>query len=315
MPLQTFLSNLDNAYLLVKLAQSIEDPQSKQLLYRSVIVLSVAHWQNFNEEVLLKFADFIEKRANSSNNLPHSVQREIGKWVMAKEQIEKYPSKTGKLIWDYAGGIWKEHYRALFQEKIEELNTPNSTNLIKLFKSILGIEDISISWSNEITSYTPSIKLDDILKIRHKIAHGSFCDTLIEEGMDEDINILKDIARVSYKLAENETSRILEYCGTLYSLETFDLIGLIKWLANLQEPRTFIVHDLSSINTSWFANHKKLSHDSWNLLDGPPNHRTTTDRFDDFIAGNISIPFEIVSFGGKDSIPKPGTRMVSYKDL
>jgi hypothetical protein len=157
--------------------------------------------------------------------------------------------------------------------------------------------------------------LDNILNTRHEIAHGSFSDTLTEKDMENDINVLKEIANVTYTVAQYETLKLLEDCGTHYTLDTFDLRGLIKWLAGLAEPRCFKVNDLSSINSSWYANHNKLSYDAWGLLQGPTSQRTPTGKFNYFIAGKLALPYEIISFGGSDSIAKPGTSMIYFKDL
>jgi len=314
-PYETFMTNISNAIQLIDIANGVADPNSKQLLYRSAIVLSVAHWQNYNEELVGQYADLIRQRATSSENLPGIVRREIGKWVMRQQSVQKHPEKVAKLIWDYAAGIWKNHYGEFAREFIKELNTPNSKNLVELYRSILGIDDISNAWSTEITTYPPSEALDSILKTRHEIAHGSFKDMLNEQDLGTRINTLKEIARVSYSIASSETLKILANCGTPYSLDTFDSRGLIKWLATLPEPIFFSVSDLRADHAAWYANHKKLSHIVWDLLQGPPTHRTTTENFKKFISGEIFIPYEIISFDGVDSIAKPGTPMVYFKDL
>jgi hypothetical protein len=314
-PYETFMTNISNALQLIDIAKGVADPNSKQLLYRSAIVLSVAHWQNYNEELVGQYADLIRQRATSSENLPGIVRREIGKWVMRKQAVHKYPEKAAKLIWDYAGGIWKDHYGEFAREIIKELNTPNSKKLVELYRGILGIEDISKDWARFLTAYPPSEALDRILNTRHEIAHGSFNGTLTEKQMIDDTAILQEIAGVTHLVVSYETGMLLENCGSHYSLDSFDLRGLIKWLVTLPEPRIFSVDDLRAINPNWYGNHKKLSHTVWDLLQGPPSHRTTTDTFNKFISGEISIPYEIVSFDGVDSIAKPGTSMVFFKDL
>lgn len=315
-PYETFMINISNALQLIDIAKNVADPNSQQLLFRSAIVLSVAHWQNFNEEVIGQYSSMIQKRSKASTNLSNIVRDEIGKWIYAKEAIKDNPQKSQKLIWEYANGIWKKHYGEFAQEKIGQLNTPNTKNLVVLYKAILGIENISTIWANKITSYSPSIALDTVLNKRHEIAHGrSFIGNLSQDKVEEYINHLNEIAEVSYSIVTIETAKILESCGEPYSLDTFQLKGLIKWLAELPEPRTFDAHDLSSINTTWFGNHRKLSHTDWPLLEGPAKIRVTTEKFKDFIEGKTSLPYEIISFDGKNSIPKPGTAMIYFKDL
>lgn len=316
MPYTTFITNLDNALQLVTIARGIADPNSQQLLYRSAVVLSVAHWQNFNEELLKKYSKLINDYSKSSNNLPDIVRQEIGSWIYLNHGIDKDPLKSKKLIWEFASGLWKRYYQVFAQEKTGQLNTPNSKNLIAVYTSILGIKNINVHWVNQITVYNPVQALDQILIRRHEIAHGrSFVANLAESDIIGYIDVLKEIARVTYSIAESETSNVLAQCGTLYTLDSYDSSGLIKWLAALPEPRFFSVSQLRTIDAAWYANHKKLSHSSWNLLSGRNTHRTTTDSFTRFIAGEIAIPYEIVSFNGVDSIAKPGTPMVYFRDL
>lgn len=315
MPYETFMTNIANALQLINVAKIVEDPNSKQLLYRSTIVLSVAHWQYFNEELVRQYSKLIQNRATSSKNIPEIVRTEIGKWLIPKEVTSNQTEKYRKLIWEYAGGKWKKDYGEFAEEKIRKLNTPNSKILVDLYRSVLGIENISGAWSAEILSYNPSKALDIILMKRHEIAHGNFSDILSENDLEGYLNALKEIAKVSYSVASDETAKILEKCGPHYTLDSYDLKGLIKWLADLKEPKIFKVRDLSSINGTWHSNQNKLSYAAWDLLQGPTNQRIPTDKFMRFIAGEIAIPYEIVSFRGVDSIAKQGTAMLYFKDL
>lgn len=259
MPYETFITNITNAHQLIRIARSVEDPNSKQLLYRSTVVLSVAHWQNFNEAVILYYSNLIQQRAASSKNLPNAVRKEVGKWIMRKEATVNHPDKVAKLIWDYADGIWKKHYGEFVQEIVDELNTPNSTKLNELYNSTLGIRAMADLWKSRVTSYSPTEMLDKILTTRHEIAHGSFSGILSENELELYIDALKEMAWVTFTIATDETSKLLETCGTHYTLDSFDLKGLIKWVAEQAEPRVFKVNDMSRINNSWYANHNKLS--------------------------------------------------------
>ena len=129
------------------------------------------------------------------------------------------------------------------------------------------------------------------------------------------IECLRKNAEQSHEYASSKVPEIVEGSGICYSLDDFDLSGLIKWLAANPDELPFAVADLSTVSTNWYANHKKLSHVSWDLLEGSATARRTTEKFRQFVAGEVSIPYEIISFGGKDSTEKSGTKMVYFKDL
>jgi hypothetical protein len=313
MPYEKFKSNISNAVQLLEVAKIVDEPNSKQLLIRSTVVLCVAYWQNFNETLVLEYAKSIQKRAKSSKNLPKPVRDEIGKWINRKNNFEKNPEKAAKIIWEYADGIWKRHYGEFVEEIIVKLNTPNSKKLNELYNSALGINNISNSWDPQKTVSTNAI--DDILDIRHEIAHGTQTKILTADEVENHIKKISDIAEVTYKTATAEYIKILGVTGNHYKLNDFGLKNLIKWISEKEKPFLFKPSDLSKIDPSWYGNYKKLTYQAWALIENDGKNRRPTEKFYKFIAGELAIPFEIVSFGGKDTIPAPGTEMVFFKEL
>jgi hypothetical protein len=53
-------------------------------------------------------------------------------------------------------------------ERIKKFNTPNSENIDNLFKSVIGLENIT----NFLDQKADRRKIDEILQIRHSIAHS-----------------------------------------------------------------------------------------------------------------------------------------------
>ncbi len=315
MPYNDFVSNANDALSLLDIADHIDDDVRAQLICRSYSVLIIAYWQNYNEKLLAQFSEVLRQRAKSGENLPSKVRREIGKWVLRKENIYKHPEKTASLIWEYASGSWRDDYGKFVKDQLSKFNTPNSTNLITLYQSILGIENINQHWSDYLHNRTATQSLEFILETRHEIAHGVYDGVLNTNDLRRQFDFLLTIANDTYTVSSDHIVEILKDFGNHWNLNSFNLIGLIQWLSNLPEPRSFAVRDLAEINRKWYSNHRKLGYSVWDFLQGPSSNRSATEKFERFLAGEIQIPYEIISFGGNDAIAKPGTRMIYFDDL
>jgi hypothetical protein len=316
MPYDDFISNTRDALALIDIADQTDDQVSAQLICRSSIVLVIAYWQNYNERLLLDFSEVLRQRARQGDDLPQKVRKEIGKWVLREQNIHAHPEKAALLIWQYASGRWRDDYGEFVEDKTEKLNTPNSKNLQSLYQAILGIDEIAAEWSSDsLDDVTAAEYLDAFLDKRHEIAHGAFSGELDTTDIRNQIAFLSTIAQDTYIASSNHMAEILEGIGRHWNLNSFNLTGLIRWVADLPEPRTFAVSNLAEINRQWYANHRKLEYPAWGLLQGPSNRRTTTENFEMFLSGEVKLPYEIISFGGNDAILKPGTRMISYDEL
>ena len=314
---KTFSDSLDEAISLLKLSDKpeIASKPDAQLLLRSAVVLSVAFWQNYHESHVQDISKIILQRCRESEKLPELIRNKVGNWVVQEHNIENEPYNTASLVWEFADEKWRSFYTDYVQHMVSRLNTPNTKNIIVLYRSVLGLKNIADCWSNGINDESPSDSINYILDIRHEIAHGSFRSTLSYDQVLEMIECLRKNAEESHEYASSKAPEIMASSGICYSLDNFDLSDLIKWLAANPDELPFAVADLSTVNTNWYANHKKLSHVSWALLEGPATARRTTEKFRQFVAGEVSIPYEIISFGGKDSIEKSGTKMVKFDDL
>ena len=314
---ERFSTSIDEAISLLKLSQNSEIASSKdaQLVLRSSVVLSVAFWQNYHESCVQDISSTIMQRCRDSAKLPKLIRKEVAKWLMQEQGIKKNPERAALLVWEFAGGKWRSYYTDYVKHMVSKFNTPNTENINALYASVLGLEKISDSWPIGINGKSSSESIDCILDIRHRIAHGSFRSTLSYNQVLEMIECLRKNVKQSYECASSKAAEIMESFGKCYSFNDFDLSSFIKWLAANPDKIPFAVADLSKVNNNWYANHKKLSHISWDLLEGPATARKTTEKFSQFIEVQLALPYEIISFGGKDSMPKPGTKMVYFADL
>src|SRR5947209_5514244 len=77
----------------------------------------------------------------------------------------------------HAQPAWARHAFSLFRARItaevKQFNTPNSQNVRRLFQNCLGFDPWPFwSWRRSIAQRTRT-RLDDWLRIRHGVAHGS----------------------------------------------------------------------------------------------------------------------------------------------
>ncbi len=217
---KTFSDSLDDAISLLKLSEKSEiaSDRDAQLVLRSAVVLSVAFWQNYYESHVEDISKVIMQRCRKSEKLPELIRDKVGNWVVQEKNIKRRPYKTASLVWEFAGGKWRSYYTDYIKHMVSRLNTPNTKNIIALYRSVLGLENIAECWSSRINGKSPSESIDYIFDIRHDSAHGSFNTTLSNEHVQEMIECLRENAKQSYDCASLELDKITESSGTPYSL-------------------------------------------------------------------------------------------------
>ena len=124
---------------------------------RSGVLMLCAAWELYLEELMIESARILTGRANSPDQLPQHVQKEIAKCV----RESKHDLKPLEL----AGDGWKTVYENHCIQTVKGLNTPKSTNLDPIFKRLLGVEEISRSWSIGVN------ELNGFVSARGDIAH------------------------------------------------------------------------------------------------------------------------------------------------
>ncbi len=115
---------------------------------RGGVLMLCAAWELYLEEVAIESARIFVDRIDSPDQLPLPVQKEISKVV----KDSKHELKPLEL----AGDGWATVYQNHVGQSVSLLNTPKSTNLNPLYKRLLGIEEISSTWSagaQEINSF------------------------------------------------------------------------------------------------------------------------------------------------------------------
>lgn len=150
---------------------------------RSAIVFMCAAWQVYAEDVAKEVARFMVDNTQSFESLPDTVQKEYLKAVEGyckNAYSRKGPFGAGKSsdechesmvrafsrLNELDEGNWKR-----FDNDISRINTPNSDNVLGFFKEWFSIDKQDFR-KKEVDSVSIG-KIDEVLDLRHKVAHGA----------------------------------------------------------------------------------------------------------------------------------------------
>lgn len=144
------------------------------VLNRSAIILAVAAWESFVEDLAIRNSVALERRLKRAEDLPESIRTPLLLWIYESAKFSSPTNEARAAMWSLAGNGWRFKFRDFVKEKSKNLNTPNSENVAKLFRLSLGIQNITDDWIyRRWGSDTYNKRLDDLLRLRHRVAHGA----------------------------------------------------------------------------------------------------------------------------------------------
>lgn len=179
-------------------------------LNRSAIILSVAAWEAFVEDLAVRNCSSLARRLKKASDLPDAVKAPMLVWLYENGGFSGPTRSAQDAMWSLAGQGWREVVRNFAKQKARNLNTPNSENITKLFRCTLGIHDITECWGyRRWNADTYREKLDDLLKLRHRVAHGALrTETVGKTRAKEAVSLVRS-------LGERSSVQISEYFATL----------------------------------------------------------------------------------------------------
>jgi hypothetical protein len=139
-----------------------------EVLNKSAIVLLVACWESFVEDVAETAFSILLRRARKYDLFAARVRSDAAKPL--KE------AKDERAVWKLAGDGWrsvlKDYKVSLLEKYIGKLNTQRPSQVDAIYDSLLGIRSISSYWRWQHTTADNSRrKLDDLIDLRGSIAH------------------------------------------------------------------------------------------------------------------------------------------------
>ena len=167
------LQNMDEVNKLVKLHTTIGggkvgNKTGINVLNKSAIVLVVACWEAFIEDLAKNAFNKLLEYCSTPNQLPKPIR------TFVMEYIKKDPNQ--ERAWDLAGEGWKEileeYKEVVLQRYLFRFNTPTQENIDNLFLELIGFKRLSKFWVWEWnTNSRVCNRLQGLIQQRHQIAH------------------------------------------------------------------------------------------------------------------------------------------------
>jgi hypothetical protein len=209
-PPETFQENLEEVKNLLAIHRFLtgEKPGRRHsavaVLNKSGIVLLVACWESFVEDLADKTFSALLTSAKTPYYFPKSVQ----KLVVSLLKDDKNELK----ILELAGDGWKSTLKQYRTETVTKFiggfNTPSAENIDGLFSGLIGLDNLSKCWSWPKTRPgSARRRLSKLIKLRGDIAHRvkSKSGKTIQKGAVE------SYSEFIQQLAEHSNQRVNRY--------------------------------------------------------------------------------------------------------
>jgi hypothetical protein len=139
-----------------------------EVLNKSAIVLLVACWEAFVEDLVSFSFDFLLQNATSHTVFPNSVLTYASKSL--KEANDE------RQVWELAGTGWqavlRNHKVKTLSKYLDNFNTPRAENVDALFQKLIGLSQLSSCWSwKGMPHEDAKLKLSELVTLRGSIAH------------------------------------------------------------------------------------------------------------------------------------------------
>lgn len=169
----TFNQNVSEVLRLVNIHEKITGTgpgrrNQVEVLNKSAIVLLVACWEAYVEDLASLAFDFLLANANVCDVFPNRVL------TVAANEIRA--SHDHRRVWELAGDGWRNvllaHKKAVLAEYVGTFNTPKPEQIDNLFEQLLGLKSLSNSWIwPKTTSDNARKRLKQLVELRGDIAH------------------------------------------------------------------------------------------------------------------------------------------------
>jgi hypothetical protein len=171
--IEGFLDNLKNVSRLIEIHEQVagSHPGYKakvEVLNKSGIVLLVACWEAFIEDLASSAFEFVLREAKEPSAFPNTVL------VTASDPLRK--SKDERAVWQLAGDGWlailTSHKKRTIEKYLYRFSNPNAKQIDDLFKDLLDFKSVSSYWHWQRMSAASATKsLSRLVELRGSIAH------------------------------------------------------------------------------------------------------------------------------------------------
>ncbi|NLI36977.1 MAG: hypothetical protein GX416_10760 [Bacteroidales bacterium] len=314
--LNSFRKNIQEARLLLEFSTNTEDETKNNVVLKSFVVISVAYWERYVEDLLIEGCDFIADGLRNPLDLPEITKQAVVDSTVLKHETNLLARSTS--IWGFSGDGWTKQYKSFVEKVVGSFNTANSKNVKEAFWKVFGIRDVFQNWSStDPLAPMDTDVLDKFINKRHEIAHGSSeamkgFDSLM---VDSSSNLLLNLAEHVEEVVWAQITNIVQKSASEYGLKTKYIYDIINY---------FKSHGFSAVTNKTFqkisqtanSNYKKLAYEPWGLLKIlSPSDIRPTPSLQKFLKGELVLPEHIVVLKNQIALPKSTTRYISFQDL
>ncbi|ALN83350.1 HEPN domain-containing protein [Lysobacter capsici] len=164
-----------------------------EVLNRSAIVLLTSFWEAYCEDIAAEGLQCIVDNAKNADALPKEIKKVIAKKL--KEDANELA------LWSIADKKWRDvlgSYMAELKEaRDRKLNTPKWERIDDLFRSAVGLSDISKNWKvdGKLSVEDARKQLNAYVELRGEIAHRGNTKTAVSKKQVTDyLSLVKTIA-------------------------------------------------------------------------------------------------------------------------
>lgn len=149
-------------------------------LNRGAIILAVAAWESFVEDLALYNSRLVAVGLSSASKLPENVRNGFLAWLYGTADFSNPTPAARAAMWSITGSGWRKQYKKYAEERIDNLHNPSPNSVRKLFRTLVGVDDITESWGyRRWGAEIYRDKMDQLLLLRHRIAHGVIGDETV----------------------------------------------------------------------------------------------------------------------------------------
>jgi hypothetical protein len=164
-----------------------------EVLNKSAIVLITSYWEAYCEDIAEEGLECIVAHAATADFLPTEIKK-----IIAKE----LKGENNELaIWRISDDKWRQvlqdRLKAMQEVRNRKLNTPKHMNIDELFKSAIGLSNVSSKWvwAKKLTVVKAREKLDKFVALRGEIAHRGNARTSVTKSQVVDyLRFIKHLA-------------------------------------------------------------------------------------------------------------------------
>lgn len=173
-----------------------------QVLNRSAVLLLVATWEAYVEDLAISGCRTMVEGRDSYEQLPKLAL------VMTAQRLKSEKDETS--TWKLAGDGWKNELLAQAEIEASKLHSPNAAKIEALFKNTLGLQSFSKNWHWTGCSRENVIgRLNTLIEVRGDIAHrGETSDPVTKAYVERSADLVRRLAAITSNRVRDHISAI-----------------------------------------------------------------------------------------------------------